>query len=446
MRPPISWSDLTGRTVGLYGFGVEGRANLRAADVRGLDPILVDDRPATDTADDPDLAGRPVLATADGGLDALLTCDVVIKSPGISRYGAPVQALLDAGVIVAGGLGLWLQEADLSKVLVITGTKGKSTTTSIAGHLLAGLGYRVFIGGNLGSPPQDPTIDHSTFDRWVIEVSSYQATDLTCSPPVTAVTSLSEDHLPWHQNRPEIYYRDKLSATSQAGADVTVINGEDPLILARRDELGPRVRPVLDRPGAAWIEALHLPGRHNRINALIAQQCLIAMDVTADDDALRTAARGFVPLPSRMQIVGEVGGVTFIDDGLSTNVLGTTAAVDSFPDRRVALLVGGFSRDIDYRGLADGFRRRTTPLRLFPLYDNGPEIVRVVVAEGVGACTDAVEVAELEAQVRAAYEWAGPGGLVLLSPAAASFGHYRDYKERGAAFTAAARAVGSPTI
>ncbi|SDO70991.1 UDP-N-acetylmuramoylalanine--D-glutamate ligase [Nakamurella panacisegetis] len=443
MRLPISWSDLPGRRVGIYGFGVEGRANLRAADARGLDPVLVDDRPATDTADDPDVAGRPILATADGGLDALLTCDVVIKSPGISRYGPPIQQLRANGVTVAGGLGLWLQEADLDKVLVITGTKGKSTTTSIAGHLLTGLGYRVFIGGNLGFPPQDPAIDHSTYARWVIEVSSYQATDLTCTPPVTAVTSLSEDHLPWHRNRPETYYRDKLSATSQPGAALTVINGEDPIILAHLDQLAPAVHYVHDtnRPGAAWIDVLGLPGRHNRINALIAQQCLVAMGVPASDEDLAVAARGFAGLPSRMQTIGEVGGVTFIDDGLSTNVLGTRAAVDSFPDRRVALLVGGFSRDIDYRGLADGLRRRVTPLRLFPLHDNGPEIVRVVTKEGTGPAVDAVGVDELEAQVRAAYEWAGPGGVVLLSPAAASFGRYRDYRERGAAFTAAVQAL-----
>ena len=150
-RPKLSWSDLSGARVGLWGLGREGLANLRKLCAMGIEPVLVDDRP-------PALAigGSPVLTTGYGGLAALEKCDVVVKSPGISRYRPEVVRLEERGVPVAGGLGLWLQEADLTRVLLITGTKGKSTTAAVTGHLLTGLGHRCLVGGNIGQPPWDP--------------------------------------------------------------------------------------------------------------------------------------------------------------------------------------------------------------------------------------------------------------------------------------------------
>ena len=191
-RPKLSWSDLAGARVGVWGLGREGQANLRKLTTLGVDPVLVDDRPP----DEKDEA-KDVLATKDGGLAALERCDVVVKTPGLSRYRPEVTHLEAEGIPVVGGLGLWLAAADRRRVLCVTGTKGKSTTSSLTGHLLTGLGYRCLVGGNIGAVPYDPG-NAGDFDFWVIEVSSYQATDLPCSPPVVAVTSLHPDHLDWH--------------------------------------------------------------------------------------------------------------------------------------------------------------------------------------------------------------------------------------------------------
>ena len=178
-RPKLSWSDLAGATVGIWGLGREGHANLRKLGSLGVEPILVDDHPPAN----PD--GRPVLATGEGGLAALERCDVVVKTPGLSRYRPEVARLSGLGIPVVGGLGLWLAEADLRRVLCVTGTKGKSTTSSVTGHLLTRLGYRCMVGGNIGALPYDPAEDSGSgdLDYWVIEVSSYQATDLPYSPP-----------------------------------------------------------------------------------------------------------------------------------------------------------------------------------------------------------------------------------------------------------------------
>jgi UDP-N-acetylmuramoylalanine--D-glutamate ligase len=441
--PKLSWSDLAGARVGVWGLGREGLASLRRLRALGVEPVLVDDQPSGP------VGGIPVLATGDGGLAALERCDVVVKTPGMSRYRPEVARLAGLGIPVVGGLGLWLAEADLRRVLCVTGTKGKSTTSSVAGHLLSGLGYRCMVGGNIGVAPYDPD-NAGDFDYWVIEVSSYQATDLPCSPPVVAVTSLHPDHLDWHGGV-EQYYRDKLSACSQPGAELTVANGDSALLREHAGLLGARIEWVSehDDPAADWMEPLALPGRHNRRNALIARRCLIALGVpgAADATALHRAAAGYQPLPSRLTPVGTVGGVSFIDDSLSTNVLPTLAALDAFPGRRIALIVGGHDRRIDYAPLADGVLARDAPTYVLTLPDSGPRIRAHFAAAAplahaaFGGVTDCPD---LDAAVADGFRWAQPDGLVLLSPAAPSFGRFKDYRDRADAFARAVRALGPP--
>jgi UDP-N-acetylmuramoyl-L-alanine---L-glutamate ligase len=445
MRPKICWSDLRGARVGVWGLGVEGAASLARLRTLGVEPVLVDDRPPAGDVD-----GLQVFATARSGLAALKHCDVVVKSPGISRYRAEVAELEDRGIPVAGGLGLWLQEADRDRVLCVTGTKGKSSTTAIAGHLLTRLGYSCLIGGNIGTPPWDPRVDGAAYDYWVIETSSYQATDLPCSPPVVAVTSLHPDHLDWHGGV-EAYYRDKLSVCSQPGAELTIANGDSDLLRERAGLLGPRVTWVhaADDPEAEWMTPLGLLGTHNRRNALIARACLDALGVpqARDDAALRAAAEGFEHLSHRLQPVGTVDGVLFVDDSLSTNVLPTLAAMDAFPGRRVALIAGGHDRGIDYAPLAAGLAPRPAPTLVLTLPDSGPRIqaaIESVLAHNGQSGLAALPCADLDAAVQAGFDWARPDGIVLLSPAAPSFGVFRNYRERGEAFTRAMRACDAP--
>jgi UDP-N-acetylmuramoyl-L-alanine---L-glutamate ligase len=451
-RPKLSWSDLAGARVGVWGMGREGHANLRKLLAMGVEPVLVDDHPPAEAAQ---AEGRPVLATGDGGLAALERCDVVVKTPGVSRYRPEVAYLSGLGVPVVGGLGLWLADAaevDLRRVVCVTGTKGKSTTVSVIGQLLTGLGYRCLVGGNIGVVPYDPAEpgEPRQPDYWAIEVSSYQATDLACAPPVVAVTSLHPDHLDWHGGV-ERYYRDKLSVCSQPGAELTVANGDSDLLAERAGLLGPRVEWVSadDDPGADWMEPLGLLGRHNRRNALIARRCLVALGVPGarEDARLRAAAAGYRPLPSRLAPVGAIAGVTFVDDSLSTNVLPTLAALDSLPGRRVALIVGGHDRGIDYAPLAAGLLARDAPTFVLTLPDSGPrihaEIERAAAAAppGPSALAGVTDCPDLAAAVAAGFGWARPDGVVLLSPAAPSFGRFRDYRDRSEAFARAMRAI-----
>jgi UDP-N-acetylmuramoylalanine--D-glutamate ligase len=436
-RPALSWADLRGARAGVWGLGVEGLASLRKLATLGAEAVLVDDRPSG-----PGPSGQRVLATAEGGLAALAGCDVVIKSPGISRYRPEVAELARRGVPVAGGLGLWLTGADRSRVACLTGTKGKSSTTAIAGHLLRGWGYPCVVGGNIGQPPWDPSLGEDA-RYWVIETSSYQATDLAFSPSVVAVTSLHPDHLDWHGDV-ETYYADKLSACSQPGADLTVANGDSPELAERAALLGPRVEWVRadDDPGAGWMAPLGLLGAHARRNALIARACLRGLGVpeAADEAALARAAAGFVPLAHRLRVIGEAGGVTFVDDSLSTNVLPTLAALDAFPGRRIALIAGGHDRGIDYAPLAAGLAAREWPTLVLAVPDSGPRIQAALQAAGP-AKVDVAGCAGLDAAVARGFAWARPDGVVLLSPAAPSFGAFRNYADRGEAFARAMNAL-----
>lgn len=428
MRARFGWVDLRSTRVGVWGLGVEGMANLRRARAAGADVVLVDDRPSGP------VDGLEVLATDQGGLAALRGCTTVVKTPGISRYRPDVVDLEAASVPVVGGLGLWLHDVDRSRVVCITGTKGKSTTTAVAGHLLNRLGYVAEACGNLGRPPYDPASDAEP-DLWIVETSSYQATDVGCSPPVTAVTSLHPDHLDWHGD-PETYFADKLSLCHQPGAELTVISGEDTLLAARADSLAPRVRPVTAPDiDPSWVTPLGLLGHHNTVNALIAQACMAALGVVeADDtDALEAAAHDFPGLESRLRPVARVGGVDFVDDSLSTNVLPTLVAVDAFPTRRVALIAGGFDRGIDYAPLAAGLAHRDEAVLVLTVPDSGPRIADALQRDS-SAHVDVRPCVDLDEAVREGYQWAAPDGVVLLSPAAPSFGRYTDYRHRARVF------------
>jgi UDP-N-acetylmuramoylalanine--D-glutamate ligase len=426
MRHQISWSDLRGRRVGLWGLGTEGRASLRRLRTLGVEPVIVDDAPASDA--------EGVMATSAGGADALARCEVVVKSPGISRHRPEVAALEAAGVAVVGGLGLWLEEVDRSSVVCVTGTKGKSTTSSIMAHLATGLGVPTFVGGNLGTPPYDPDAPTDA-ELYVIETSSYQATDMASSPPIVAVTSLHPDHLDWHGDV-STYVSDKLSLCTRPGARVTVANASSSLLVAHASSLGPEVRWVDEEiwPGD-WVEPLGLLGRHNRIDAAIARTCLVELGVegATDDERVRLAAAGFAGLESRLEPVGALDGVEFVDDGLSTNVLATVAAIEAFPNRRLALIAGGFDRGIDYRDLASALSERVAPTSVMTVYSTGPRI-QAAIDDLPGSGVEAVSCVDLTDAVGRAWRWARPDGVVLLSPAAASFDAFDDFRHRSRAF------------
>ena len=228
-------------------------------------------------------------------------------------------------------------------------------------------------------------------------------------------------------------------------------NGDSDLLAERADLLGRATSgypPTMIRVRTGWTRS-GLLGRHNRRNALIARGCLVALGVpgASDDARLRAAAAGYRQLPSRLAPIGAIAGVTFVDDSLSTNVLPTLAALDSLPGRRVALIVGGHDRGIDYAPLAAGVLAREEPTLVLALPRQAAPlppgaIERAAVAGKNAAFAGVTDYPDLEAAVAQGFRWADrPDGVVLLSPAAPSFGHFRDYRDRSEAFAHAMRVI-----
>jgi UDP-N-acetylmuramoylalanine--D-glutamate ligase len=422
MRHAISFSDLAGRRVGVFGLGVEGRASRDRLVELDCDVVIVDD--------DAVATGDPeAIPTTEGGLAALATCDAVVKAPGISRYRDDVEELERQGIPVLGGVAMWLEETDRSQVICVTGTKGKSTVATVLGHLASALGTPCVVAGNLGVPPFTPGLDLD--GRLVIvETSSFQATDVAHTPATVAVTSLGEDHLDWHGTVAR-YHADKLSLTSQHGARCTVV-AETPSLRSNVRLLGGDVVWV-DPTDAALAASLGLPGRHGASNASVAAATLRAAGVAGSDDAdrLLVASGGFVGLPGRYREIARRDGLVFIDDSLATNPLPTLAALEAVGDAPLALLLGGHDRGVDYDELIGAIARRRSATLVVTLPDNGPRLGELVSKSSTAEVIDAEGVAEA---VSIGIAWLRGSGIVLLSPAAPSFSQFRNWQERSQAF------------
>lgn len=428
MFRPTGFADLAGKSVGIFGYGVEGRASARR--LKGHANLVI--------VDDADL-GDEALMTNAGGLDALMTCDVVLKSPGIARRRADVLALEEAGVTVTSALNLWLHDAPRERVIAVTGTKGKSTTTSLITFFFNCLDEEATSLGNIGRPPYDP--DHAPAEGWlVLEVSSFQSVDLDVAPATVVVTSLGSDHLDWHGSI-EQYWRDKLSLTRAPGEHRTYVASAVEVTAGAL--LGGEVIAV--EPGHdELVAALGLLGRHSASNVALALAVVSALSGRSHESvaaAVAANAGSFVALRGRLTLLGEETHdhvrVRYVDDGLATAPLPTVAALDVFADEPLALIAGGFDRGVDYGVLVDTLARRASPTCVVTMGPAGERIAREIATSTSLSIYGAESMGDAVALARASLP---TGGVVLFSPAAPSFDRYRNWLERSEDFATHARA------
>jgi len=372
--------------------------------------------------------------------------DLVVTSPGVPLDLPEVARARAAGVPVVGELELasrWLR----GPLVAITGTKGKSTTTTLVGRMLEAAGRRVLVGGNIGVP-LSAQVDDSTADTvHIVEASSFQleATD-RFHPWIAALLNVSADHLDRHPTV-EAYAAAKARVfANQTGADWTVVNAESPeavrLAAASRAAqvrygVDPSARAVAfytDR-GCLWhrtsegevplvpLSAVRVPGRHLLSNVVAATA--ISTLAGAQGAAIAQALEGFAGLEHVMEPVATVGGVRFVNDSKATNVDAAARSIESFPS--VVAIVGGRFKGGNLADLAA------------PLARHGRAVVaigdaRPLVREALEATVPVVEAASMADAVRLAWTLARPDGIVLLAPACASFDMFVDYADRGRRF------------
>lgn len=443
-------ADLRGKSVAVWGTGREGRAAVTAIAQHGPSRLLAVDDSANflSVPWEGELAQLAPLAGGDHAFGALVAADVVVRSPGVPQTHPWMAELRTRGVVVTGGSALWMAD-HAARTIGVTGSKGKSTTSSLISHLLAAAGRPNVFGGNIGVP----LLDLPPAELYVLELSSYQCADLTDSPRVAVVTSLFPDHLDAHGGERE-YYRDKLNLLAH-GPELIVVNGADERLMGEiagvADASGFAPVPVaaddsrfrVESDGLVYCSdealfpraALRLRGVHNGRNLCAALAVLDGVGVDVRDPAVAAAVASFQGLPHRLAEIEDPSGLTFVDDTLSTSPYSAMHAIDAYQGRPLTVLVGGTDRGLDYTPLRHHLQDRE--LTVIGIPDSGPRII----AELAGLDAVRTEEAEdLSAAVRLARKLTAEGGVVLLSPAAPSYGRYRNFEHRSEAFIEAIRA------
>jgi UDP-N-acetylmuramoylalanine--D-glutamate ligase len=446
----VRLSRLDGLSIGIWGAGREGLAALRALGPHAR--VLVH----SDAPDDPGLAaaraaGAAVTAAGPEAWRELLHCEVVIRSPGLSIYRPELADLRVAGVTITTGTNLWFSEHAGASTIAVTGTKGKSTTSALIDHLLGAAGEPTILAGNVGRPLLDHLGDGTPETVWVLELSSFQIADLDHAPGTGVLLNLFDEHLDWHGSAPR-YHADKLRLFDLEPACAAVLCGADPGVRALAHPAGPTrwfgtEETLHVRGGEIWDGARPLPlpdplpltGAHNLLNLCAALEVVRERGHDIERLALE-ALPSFRPLPHRLQLVGERDGVRFVNDSISTTPQSAIAALSAFAGVPVALIAGGYDRGQDYAALAAAVHEHRALRAVVVLPATGPRIIeelRRVVAAGPALH----EAADLEAALPLAARAVAGGGVVLLSPAAPSFGAYRSFEERGEHFAALVAAL-----
>lgn len=383
----MKWSEFKNKTVGIWGMGREGQSIFRALKAHLPDIRLVE--------------------ISEENLDDLEGCQIVVKSPGVCLYRPEIEQAKARGIIFTSGTNIYMANKNpKTKVICITGTKGKSTTSSLLAHTLQTFGKSVCLGGNIGKPLID-FVDESP-EFMVAETSSYQCADFVGQPELAVLLALYSAHLPWHGTL-ERYYADKMHMVRQAKKTIDIRSLDffvkDGFFYEGEKRLFP-------------LSSLPLYGAHNAQNACVVLQAVCELGLNPVDCA--KAFQTFTPLPHRLQKVAEKAGVLYINDSIATLPEPVIAALDTFAAHPITLIVGGWDGGYDYTALDKVIQERKILALALP--DTGAKI------------TTPFHVSDMCEAVKLAREKTPAGGVVLMSPGAPSYNQYKNFEERGADF------------
>jgi len=368
----------------------------------------------------------------------LATADVVIKSPGVSLYHPLLLPLKARHVPITSLLNLWASEPRRARTIYVTGTKGKSTTASLLAHVLNGLHKKTALLGNIGRPVTE-AMDED-LDFIVIETSSYQAATFDGKADIAVLTSLYPEHLDWHKTL-DAYYRDKLNLLHHAA--VQIMNAET---LPTLHHIGQSFETALlasipsgihIRDHALYaadtfighITNSHLSRQHNLSNV-----CLVLTVLQKLGFSLKEAlplVETFKGLPHRQQELGTKNGILYVNDSISTTPQSAIAAMQAYQGRPLTIIVGGYDRGIDYTPLVEYLSDNAIPVVLCM----GPSGARIRDALSKKTHSQVYFCENLTEIMKLALQHTPTNGVILLSPAAPSYGIFKNFEERGFAFT-----------
>ncbi len=393
---------------------------------------------------------------------ALADPDFVFVIPGVRPRSATILRALQRGIPVLTEIGLFFRLCP-AQIVGITGTKGKTTTTTLIQRILSHGPRRVIVGGNIGLSIIQELDTLKKDDIIVLELSSFQLETLGRSPHVAVVTNISEDHLDHHGTRENYISAKRNIVAWQGSRDIAVLNLDDATVLAMHTGAASEVRgfsltqhprrgAFLDDQGRLVLtdgehrtpicaaNELRIPGKHNVANALAAAIVGGVFDIAPE--AIAAALREFEGVPRRLETVAEHDGVLWVNDSASTTPAATLSALAAY-DRPAVVILGGIAKGADFTGLAREVARRARGAILIGAA--AEEIGGALHLASTSATAPRVERAKTLADaVAMARAIAKPGDVVLLSPACASFDMFKSADERGERFAELVRSFTDP--
>ncbi len=380
------------------------------------------------------------------------TADLIVVSPGVPMDIPPLKVARQAKRRIISEIEL--AAAFISAPLVgITGTNGKTTTTTLIGEILRNSGFATFVGGNIGTPLIELAASGEPVDRAVVELSSFQLEGIEqFRPKVSVLLNITEDHLDRYASYQEYIDAKGRLFMNQTAEDYAVLTMDDPLVAAFAERISARTVPTSQQRELPYgvfcttdemvcrlgggelripLAECRLKGSHNRENMMAAVAATLLLGAT--DEGVRRTLAEFRGLPHRMELVRELNGIGWYEDSKATNVGSVVKSLESFPGN-ITLIAGGKDKGGDYAPLAGLVEERVSHLILI-----GEAAERIDGA--LGRLTNTYRAGTLAEAVALAHELTRPGGTVLFSPACSSFDMFRDYEDRARQFVALVRGL-----
>ena len=442
-----------GKKVLVLGMARSGIAAAKLLLLRGAEVYVCDAKAeeAFDGAlDDLKAAGAKLCLNEQHPEDLVEGMDAMVISPGIPVEHPAVVRAKALGVDVMGEVEYAYREAT-GLLLAITGTNGKTTTTTLLGEIFKNAGRRTFVVGNIGTPYSGAVPEMKPGDVTVCEISSFMMeTSRDFHPSVCAVLNISEDHLNRHGTMEKYIALKERIFENCAGDDCVVLNWDDPVTRDMANRVHCKVswfsshNPVpcgafvqdgmivygsaQDSKPVCPVAEVYIPGEHNLKNALAATAMAMAVGIPAP--VIRHTLKTFKGVEHRIEFVRELDGVRFINDSKGTNVDSTIQAVRAM-NRPTVLILGGYDKHTDFTPLCEEILK--CPIsRIVLIGETAKQCEQTLEKVGYHAWVHAGY--EFKKAVEKAFELANPGGNVLLSPSCASFDMFKDYEERGRIF------------
>lgn len=353
--------------------------------------------------------------------------DIIVRSPGVYPLKKEIVDAKKHGVRITTPTHIFFDEFD-GQIIGVTGTKGKGTTSSLIYNILKEAKFDVYLGGNIGTPVLSllPKLNSSSFV--VMEMSSFQLMDLPVSPDIAVVLNITEDHMDWHKDKKE-YLEAKMNIVKfQSVSNWAVINKDYKTSKSFAQNTKANViyfnKKTLTEENK---KGLKLRGEHNLEN--IAAAVAVAKILNIKKEIIKKVIHGFKGLEHRLEFVSEVRGVKFYNDSFATGPQPTIAAIKSF-DEDITLILGGSEKGLKYGDLRDEIEKQKNVKNIITIGEIGDSIIKGIKNKNIIRLGKTSMIRIIESAVKITK----PGGVVILSPAAASFDMFKNYKDRGQQF------------